>query len=285
LITYVPAWLMDAQLEAERITQPSSTAMRTRLARWAGAARAFGDAAVGLFYPSACAGCGTEIEAKRSPTSRRLICPDCIEQLPLLTGPTCRRCGATVPAISAATFRERCHRCRKVKLWFDESVALGEYTGLLREWILAMKHHHGDVLTLAVADLVWWRYEARLTAMSPDVVVPVASHWRRRWEHGTNSAVLMADRLARRLRVPLASGLLRRNRNTPPQFTLPPSERRGNVRGAFSVNAGYHLNRARVLLVDDVLTTGSTCSEAARTLKHMGAVHVAVVVAGRTLQH
>jgi ComF family protein len=140
-------------------------------------------------------------------------------------------------------------------------------------------------MSIAIAELTWQRHGERLQAQRPDVVVPVPKHWRRRWVHGTNSAALLAEVMARRLAVPLAGGLLRRVRNTPPQFSLPPSERRANVRGAFGVRAGYYLDRARVLLVDDILTTGSTCSSAARVLKRAGAAHVAVVVAGRTWHH
>jgi len=113
----------------------------------------------------------------------------------------------------------------------------------------------------------------------------VPMHWRRRWQHGTNSAALLAEQLARRLRVPLAVGLLRRDRNTLPQFSLPPSERPANVRSAFSVRPSYHLDRACVLVVDDILTTGATCSEASRVLRRAGATHVAVAVVGRTVHH
>jgi predicted amidophosphoribosyltransferase len=117
------------------------------------------------------------------------------------------------------------------------------------------------------------------------VVVPVSIHWRRRWSHGTNSAAVTAEVLADRLRAPLAAGLLRRRRHTPPQSSLPPSERWANVGGAFAVRIGYHLEHASVLLVDDSLTTGSTCSEAARALKRAGAARLMVVVAGRTMSH
>jgi ComF family protein len=260
----------------------SLESMGTLIAHWTRAARRLGGGAIDLVYPSACAGCGAEIEEEPRPARRELFCPSCVDRLVLLAGPTCLRCSAIVPA---AADRGRCHLCRGVKLWFDEAVALGEYTGLLRKWILEMKRRPGDRLALAVAELIWQRCGDRLLETRPDVVVPVAIHWRRRWAHGTNSAAIMAERLARRLRVPLAAGLLRRGRNTPPQFTLPPSERGANVRGAFSANAGYHLVRARVLVVDDILTTGATCSEAARVLKRAGAAHVAAVVAARTLHH
>lgn len=170
-------------------------------------------------------------------------------------------------------------------MWFDETVALGQYDGLLRDWLLKMKDGRGESLTLAIAELIWQQQLERLAATRPDVVVPVPMHWRRRWMRGTNSAAVLAERLSQRLRVPLAVDLLRRTRHTPPQFSLPPSERPANVRNAFAVRPGYHFEEARVLLVDDILTTGSTCSAAARALKQAGAKHVAVAVAARTIRH
>jgi len=235
-----------------------------------------------LVYPASCAGCGAGIDPATPSGSSVMICAACFEELVLFDGAVCLRCGAPVPANSN---RDECDRCRGVKLWFDETVAAGEYEGRLRAWVLEMKNHQGDRLALALAELIWERCRERLVASRPDVVVPVAMHWRRRCTRGTNSATIIAERLARRLGVPLAGGLLRRERNTPPQFTLPPSERRANVRGAFAVNAGYHLERARALVVDDILTTGATCSEAARVLKRSGAACVTAVVAARTLRH
>jgi ComF family protein len=155
----------------------------------------------------------------------------------------------------------------------------------MRQWLLQVKRRQGDLLSLAAGRLIWQHHQDRLTAAKPDVVVPIPMHWRRRWSHGTNSAAVVGEVLAGRLRTPLADGLLRRRRYTPPQFSLPPSERKANVRGAFAVRVGYHLNQASVILVDDILTTGSTCSEAARALKRAGAARVTVVVAGRTMSH
>ncbi|MEX2093625.1 MAG: ComF family protein [Pirellulales bacterium] len=252
--------------------RPSLAAAGGRFVRWCRGA------GLDLLFPASCAGCGLELEeVGHSP-----FCFECIGRLTLIRGATCVRCGAPVPGQIA---RERCYTCRGTKLWFDETVALGQYDGLLRDWLLKMKHGRGESLTLAIAELIWQQQVERLTATRPDVVVPVPMHWRRRWVRGTNSAAVLAERLAERLQVPLAVDLLRRTRHTPPQFSLPPSERPANVRNAFAVRPGYHFEEARVLLVDDILTTGSTCSAAARALKQAGAAHVAVAVAARTIRH
>lgn len=243
-----------------------------QLARWSRRA------GLDLLFPPECAGCRAEMATAGMPR----FCGECIGRLNSLRGATCVRCGAAVPGTAA---RPNCHLCHGKKLLFDEAIALGEYDGLLRDWLLAMKHGRSESLTLALAELIWQQCGSRLELLQPDVVVPVPMHWRRRWAHGTNSAELLAERLARHLRAPLATGLLRRTRHTAPQFSLPPSERPANVRGAFAVRSGYHLRGARVLVVDDILTTCSTCSAVARVLKQRGAGHVAVVVAARTLRH
>ncbi len=108
-------------------------------------------------------------------------------------------------------------------------------------------------------------------------------HWSRRLRRGTSSADVLAEVFARHLGVPSAERLLVRRRNTLPQFNLPPKKRFTNVRGAFGISAGYDLLAERVLLVDDILTTGATCHEVAKTLRRAGARHISVVVVARAV--
>jgi ComF family protein len=166
-------------------------------------------------------------------------------------------------------------------LWFDRTVALGPYSGQLRELVLRMKSAEGDAISQAVGRLMWQERGERLAGLAVDVVVPIPLHWRRRIEHRTNSAAVLAEVLGARLRVPRAEGLLRRTRATLRQFDLTPPKRWENVRRAFAVRAGHHLHEAHVLLVDDILTTGATCSEAARALRAAGAAQVTVAVVAR----
>jgi ComF family protein len=157
------------------------------------------------------------------------------------------------------------------------------YAGLWRELVLRMKRADGDSVSLAMGELLWRQCGERLTAVDADVVVPIPLHWRRRLAHRTNSAAVLAEVLAGQLRKPLAERLLRRRRHTAKQSELTPPQRWKNVREAFSVRAGYYLKKAHVLLVDDILTTGATCSEAARALRAAGAEQVTVAVAARAI--
>ena len=145
-----------------------------------------------------------------------------------------------------------------------------------------MKRPAGEQLTLAVGRLLAERRGAQLAQLRPDLIVPVPMHWWRRLVRGFNSAELLAQCLGRHLNAPVAHVLVRR-RHTQPQKDLLPRERFANVRDAFQVRerARRHWRGSHVLLVDDILTTGATCSEAARVLKLAGAATVAVAVVAR----
>jgi ComF family protein len=117
----------------------------------------------------------------------------------------------------------------------------------------------------------------------PDVVAPVPMHWQRRWVRKTNSPDILAAKVASFLQVPCQVRLLRLKRNILPQKGLKISDRRRNLADAFRVAKGYDIRGARVLLVDDVLTTGATCDAAAKALRMAGARSVAVVVLARTV--
>jgi ComF family protein len=144
-----------------------------------------------------------------------------------------------------------------------------------------MKHRQGETLAAALAELLLRRRRADLDDFRPDVLAPVPMHWWRRLGRGFNSPDVLAHVLARALRVPCAQGLLIRGRNTVPQMRLKPRMRFRNLRGALRVRAGEAVAGRRVLLVDDILTTGATCSEAAKVLKAAGATWVGVAVLAR----
>lgn len=122
---------------------------------------------------------------------------------------------------------------------------------------------------------------AELAKYQPELIVPVPMHWTRQMARGTNSAAVLAKHLASRMRLPLNSRLLVRSRKTLPQADLPPSRRFENVQGAFRVRVRYDIQDTRIVLVDDILTTGATCGEAAKILKQAGAKLVIAAVLAR----
>jgi len=151
----------------------------------------------------------------------------------------------------------------------------------LRRAVLTMKRPAGDSLSTVLGRLYSSERADPLASFEPDLVVPIPMHWTRRLGRGTNSAEIIAGQLARRLNLPMLRGVLVRRRNTLPQASLTPSERFRNVHGAFRLATGYDIGGARVILVDDILTTGATCSEAAKVLKQAGAETVVAAVLAR----
>jgi ComF family protein len=263
-----------------RLPQPSSIRANARRLR-AGLAN--------LVFPPACLCCGDEIE-KTDTNSEYLLCDSCVEEMEFFAAPVCEMCGAPVPfarrtddganKLKAAKDRG-CYRCRGRRVWFDHTVALGHYGGRLRDLVLQMKEASGDAVSLAMGRLMMERCGQQLAACNVDVIAPIPLHWRRRIAHRTNSSAVLAEVLSAKLSVPRADRLLRRTRSTLRQFDLNPPKRWQNVRRAFAVRAGYHLRDAHVLLVDDILTTGATCSEAAKALRAAGAARVTVAVVAR----
>jgi ComF family protein len=119
---------------------------------------------------------------------------------------------------------------------------------------------------------------AQLMAADPQVVVPIPLHWRRRWTRGYNQSEAVARALAERLGLPCRPGWLVRIRPTQYQPTVSATARWENVRGAFRVGFRAAVRGVRILLVDDVLTTGATADAAATALTKAGTAQVAVAV-------
>jgi ComF family protein len=233
-----------------------------------------------LLFPPVCVYCGAELA---DACQNCCLCAGCLGKFGPATWSSCNRCGGEVP--DGRPGSDRCESCRNASLQFDLVIPLGAYHSGLREAVLRMKRPLHDALSVAMGRLLVERRRERLAGVRADVIVPIPMYWRRRWGCGKNSPELLASCLAKSLEVPVRSRILVRRRNTLPQAGLAPSRRFENVRGAFLVRRPEAVKGARVLLVDDVLTTGATCSEAAKMLKQAGAATVAVAVVARAQGH
>jgi ComF family protein len=240
-------------------------------ARFIQRSKPFLAAACDLVFPPMCMLCGLPFED----VCRVRFCHACRERLFRDKRLRCARCCSVIPEHSS------CLRCASTPAWpFAAAVCLGAYERELRDAILRSKNSAEIPLAAALGEELCDLAGETLRAWKIDHVAAMPMHWMRRFVRGVNSPQIIAERIARRLGV-AENTLLVRGRNTPPQASLPPSTRPANVRGAFKVRRPKKVDRARILLVDDVMTTGATCREAATTLLKSGAAAVFVAVLGR----
>lgn len=215
--------------------------------------------------PNACLMCGGDSEA--------VVCPDCRADLPLLPPARC-------PCCAEPTSRgERCGNCLARPPHFDRATAAYRYDFPLDRLIHGLKY--GGQLALAG----WFGHQlaGALAGERADRLIPLPLHPLRLQERGFNQSGEIARAISRRLSIPLDLDICRRTRPTSPQAGLPIGERAANIRGAFECIAD--LSGERILLVDDVMTSGATLNECARILKLHGAASIGVAVVARALRN
>ena len=256
--------------------------------------------AIDLLFPARCLSCGTDLPPTTgSPgdcSGEANFCAACTGELEKTVGSqlaksVCQRCAARIPALPGV----ECPQCSRKKLWFDQALALGPYERRLRKLVLRMKRDRTETIALALGKLLcrrleWLREaheygEADSSCPAPEpasLVLPVPMRPWRQMVRGTNGPAVLARVIGRHFGLSVLSGALVVSRNSSTQKGLSRKSRFRNMRGGMVLRAGYPIEAAKVLLVDDVLTTGATCSEAARVLKLAGAIHVTAVVIART---
>lgn len=228
---------------------------------------------VSLFYPDACAVCS------RPAAPNEQLCAHCAADAPRLRAPFCERCSQ--PFAGAITETFTCANCHDRVLFFDAAVSAYRSRGVVREVMHAFKYGGQVHLERTLGEWLCEAFDdARLVRQTFDCVVPVPLHPARRRERGFNQAELLGKILARRRHLPLRP-LLERIRYTTTQTQFDRAERMENLAGAFRLRRGIDVRGWRVLLVDDVLTTGSTLSECAAVLRRGGAASVYAATAAR----
>jgi ComF family protein len=211
--------------------------------------------------------------------SRVPVCSECLQDLtPLEAEYFCVRCHT--PFLNRFPLDEQgcCALCRSGLRGFDAAYSFGAYEGKLRELIHLLKYSGIRTLAKPLGRCLSLAFPLDQPF---DLVAPMPLHWLRLWRRGFNQAQLLAKEVSRRTGIPFGD-VIRRTRPTTPQTGLTHARRRVNVAGAFSVKQGKQVAGLRILLVDDVMTTGTTASECARALKKAGAKYVALLTLART---
>jgi ComF family protein len=229
-----------------------------------------------VLFPPQCVWCHSDLSPIHCRTREGVfLCEECVLRLVPRLWQSCPKCGGQIPSLSPV--EGGCNSCKTTLFHFDTVITLGGYHTELRNVILRMKKPQGELLALSLGRLLSHERNEALKAIQPEGIVPIPMYWLRRFGRGVNSPERLAVSIGKALGIPVYRKVLRRIRDTPPQSGLRPQQRFRNVRGAFQVRGMKRLKERRILLIDDVLTTGATCSEAARTLKAAGAGPVAVV--------
>jgi len=226
-------------------------------------------------FPPCCMACTAPV------ADAQMLCSPCWREASLIDGTTCDRCGTPMPLALGKGQTICCDRCLAGAVGWDRGRAAAIYAGSARALVLSLKH--GDRPDIALALGRWMARAAADLIAEADVMVPVPLHWRRFLTRRYNQSAELVRVMMRETATPHAPDILRRMRPTEMQRARSAVARAGNVAGAFAVPPHMYpaVQGKRVLVVDDVLTTGATLNEAARALRAAGAAQVSVAVFAR----
>jgi ComF family protein len=250
--------------------------------------RIAGESLFAILFPSQCRLCHQPLlEISRLP-----VCQSCLDSIQPFSETRCSICGEAL-SVSGIVQEPLCGVCRRTKPHFDRALAFGAYEGNLRSLIHLLKYDRVKTAAGFLGGLLnGLLMEVSSTAAgSSFLVIPVPLYRAKRWERGFNQSELLVRSALEHLNnagsspFELHTGNLKRVRATASQTGLTRHQRRENVRGAFAVLKPEAITGRDILLVDDVLTTGTTLNECARTLRRAGAKTVRAATVARVFKH
>lgn len=233
------------------------------------------DAALAFVFPPVCQLCN---EA-RANAAEGYVCQDCYKQVRFVREPMCKRCG--LPFEGSITGLFECSNCREVELHFSSARSAVLAKDAVLEVIHRYKYYRSLWFEPFLAELLARAAREELRKEEWDVIVPVPLHPTKLREREFNQAERLAQRLGNALEMPVQTRWLRRTAATRTQTLLSRNERAANVRKAFVTARGLKLNGERIVLIDDVLTTGATTNACAKALRDAGAGQVCVWTVAR----
>lgn len=215
---------------------------------------------VELLFPRRCPVCDGIVVPRGG-----LICAGCVRKLSFVKGAVCKRCGKEIASREA----EFCFDCTKHRRSFEYGRALVNYDAVAKKSMAKIKYGNKREYLDFYAEALCMRYGKEIMRMEADALVPVPVHPSRRRQRGFNQAEVLAEGIGRRLGIAVCGEVLRREKKTAPQKELGPQERLKNLEEAFAAGAVPEWLE-RVILVDDIYTTGSTIEACTRALKRAG---------------
>ena len=233
---------------------------------------------LGLFLPRTCAGC----QKIWLEDHQGFWCEACLNELPWLQTPICPQCGRPFPKSPSSPYH-LCGDCLLSVFLFDSARSATYHAGVVRKRIHQLKFGGQLHWVRPLAELMERSARREASTLSIDMIFPVPLHIKRLRQRGFNQAGLLARTLGRRLGLPVSFDCLLRTCWTEPQTRLNREQRLHNVKDAFHVVDESKVRKRRILIVDDVYTTGTTLNECAKTLKAAGASEVHAVTVSRAL--
>jgi len=227
-----------------------------------------------FLYPAQCRYC----EENLDPSDGHYICGSCWQEVEFIKRPYCEMCGHPLDPLAALPEKVfSCGKCSEMKeeigsLSFRKARSVAVYDSVVGEAFRLMKYDGKTVMAKPLADLMIEAMRLFFGMEDYDCIVPVPLHKRRKRERGYNQVELIGRRLSRATGIPMETHALIKTANTPPQVGLSYQERLRNVRGHFDVPDPSGLAGKKILLIDDVFTTGTTVNESARVLLRKGKV-------------
>ena len=236
--------------------------------------RRLGRAVVDGVLPPRCLACGATVDDIDA------LCGSCWAVMTFFAPPWCAICGLPFPHPMGEG--AICGDCARQQPSWNRARSVLRYDRHSRRLVLMLKH--GDQTHLAGAFGRWMQRAGSDVLAGADLLMPVPLHWTRLFARRFNQAALLAQAIHRAGGPPVAADWLARRRRTPSQGRLGPLARARNVRGAFALRRGRDVKGKRVVLIDDVLTTGATAEECARVLRRAGAASIGVLVLARAVR-
>ena len=256
--------------------------MRSWLSAGRGWLGEISDVVVSVFFPSGCRIC----ERLLTSASRVPLCAECLASFERVPNIICEVCGRPLPGLAQKEGEQLlCPACQNRTYAFDRARSFAVYKDAVARAILLLKFEQIEPLGAWFAEQLAEVVRAERERLAGDVVVPVPLHRERERERGYNQATLLSKPLARKLQLPHQAVLLMRTRARPEKQVLTLEERWQSVRGAFATRPGIQVDNLRVLLVDDVLTTGATLDACARALREAGAKSVIGLTVARAVRN
>jgi len=232
---------------------------------------------LGFLYPEICQLCGEQ----RATAQEGFVCRHCWTQVRFIRPPFCERCGLPYPGDLTAPFE--CTNCREMELHFTSARSAVVASGIVREVVHRFKYQRALWFEPFLADLLIREAKSALLEQHWDFIVPVPLHPVKHREREFNQAERLASHLSAATGIPLNRKWLRRVIPTATQTLLTREQRATNMRGAFAVTDHAGLDGERIVLVDDVFTTGATTSACAKVLQSAGAGDICVWTVARGL--